>query len=335
MNILLIQLKRIGDLILTTPAIGELRTRFPDANLTLVVSRRSAELLPAIPAIDCKLLVNSPATWINLWRRDFDYCVDFTRNDRSSLLCRVSRAKARIASERRKQRTTFRSRGYNTFVVAPVRQLHTIDYCLKLLEPLGITNACPAISLKIPQEAQLESAQLCERSGTKPRFVVIHPGAARIEKYWEPQRWAEVITHTRKIFQADVILTGGPSELERQHISSIKSSLREPIVDLSGQTNLLILAALISKARLVLTVDSAPMHFAAAARIPQIALFGPTNPFHWRARGPEAVVLQGDSPVPLREFSPDYPPVPMKQISTQAVIDAMDAMLSIPIVKGS
>jgi hypothetical protein len=45
--------------------------------------------------------------------------------------------------------------------------------------------------------------------------------------------------------------------------------------------------------------------------------------------------LQGLSPVPLREFSPDQANVPMKQISTQAVIDAMDALLSTPIARGS
>ena len=77
------------------------------------------------------------------------------------------------------------------------------------------------------------------------------------------------------------------------------------------------------------------MHFAAAAQIPQIALFGPTNPFHWRPRNRVSVILQGTSPIPVREFSADQPPVPMKQISTGAVIDAMNALLSSPVAQGS
>ena len=52
MNILLIQLRRIGDLVLTTPAIGAVREKFPRANLSLVVSSATRELLPAIPGID-------------------------------------------------------------------------------------------------------------------------------------------------------------------------------------------------------------------------------------------------------------------------------------------
>jgi ADP-heptose:LPS heptosyltransferase len=122
---------------------------------------------------------------------------------------------------------------------------------------------------------------------------------------------------------------------EQAQIKEIKSQLRQPIADVSGQTDLLTLAALIGEARLLVTVDSAPMHFAAAARVPQVDLFGPTNPFHWRPRYSRALILRGTSPIPLRDFGPNQPAVPMKQISTQAVIDAMDALLSIPVAKGS
>src|SRR5579864_9413097 len=134
MNILLIQLKRIGDLVLTTPAIAALREKFPDAKISLVVSPGCAELLPAISRVDNKLVVNNMTSWLEITRTGFDYMIDFTRNDRSSFLTRLSRAKTRIASERRKQKSTFRSRAYNTFVPAKLKQLHTVDYNLKLLD---------------------------------------------------------------------------------------------------------------------------------------------------------------------------------------------------------
>ena len=63
------------------------------------------------------------------------------------------------------------------------------------------------------------------------------------------------------------------------------------MIDLSGKTDLLTLAAVVRKARLLVTVDSAPMHFAAAWGTPQVVLFGPTNPFHWHPRSESAVVL--------------------------------------------
>src|SRR5205823_13398426 len=89
LNILLIQLKRIGDLILTTPAIAAIREKLPDAQITLVISREGKALAPTIAGIN-KLLVMPRgaaglATLAAIAARTFDYCIDFTRNDRSAL----------------------------------------------------------------------------------------------------------------------------------------------------------------------------------------------------------------------------------------------------------
>jgi heptosyltransferase III len=334
-NILFIQLKRAGDLILTTPAISALHEKFPDARISLVVSRACTELLPGISCIDHGLVANRAHAWFRVARDRADYCIDFTRNDRSAFLTRLSRAKLRIASERPKQKSTMRSRAYNRFVVAPVRQLHTIDYHLRLLEPLGITPPAPPIQLAIPENAQINANRLRTAHQIAKEYIVFHPGSARTEKLWQARRWAQTIEHATQNHPVDVILTGSNSVLEQNHLREIKSHLRRNIIDLSGKTDLLTLAAIIAQAQLLVTVDSAPTHLAAATRTPQVALFGPTNPFHWRPRDSAALVLQGASTTPLREFSADQARLPMKQISTGAVIDAMETLLSMPTGKGS
>jgi ADP-heptose:LPS heptosyltransferase len=96
--------------------------------------------------------------------------------------------------------------------------------------------------------------------------------------------------------------------------------------------DLLALGALIGQACLLVTVDSAPVHLAAATGTPQIALFGPTNPYHWRPRSSPALILQGSSGIPLDQFAPKETRVSMNLISTQAAIDAMDTLLSTPTV---
>jgi ADP-heptose:LPS heptosyltransferase len=88
------------------------------------------------------------------------------------------------------------------------------------------------------------------------------------------------------------------------------------------------LAALVGQAQLLVTVDSAPVHFAAASRTPQVILFGPTNPFHWRPMDSPALILQGKSGAPVTQFAPLRPRFPMSEISTDAVISAMDSLLS-------
>src|SRR5438067_12115426 len=91
----------------------------------------------------------------------------------------------------------------------------------------------------------------------------------------------------------------------------------------------------IARAELLVTVDSAPMHLAAATHTPQVVLFGPTNPFHWRPRESPALILQGKSATPVTEFVPAQPRFAMSQISTEAVIGAMASLLSFPAVAQS
>ena len=332
MNILLLQLKRIGDLILTMPAIVALRENFPDARVTLIVSNECADLLPAIPGADRILVaqrnLSDIAIVIALARERFNYCIDFTRNDRSAFLAFLSRAQKRIVSHRVRDQSKIRARIYNQFVDNRMRDMHTVDYNLALLEPLGGSNASRAVHLELPESAREKANKLRRHSKIGEHFIVFHPGSARIEKFWDPARWAEVINHAGQNNDVDLVLTSGASRLEQAHVTHIKAKTGPRIVDLSGRTDLLTLAALIAQARLLVTVDSAPMHLATAVQTPQVALFGPTNPFHWRPRESPALILQGESRTPLTEFSPVRARLPMSQISTEAVIDAMDSLLS-------
>src|SRR5436190_16812856 len=185
MNILLIQLKRIGDLILTTPAVAALRNKFPDARISLIVSPAVEGLLPAISGIDKVFVVGGNPTdlldWIGISLRRFDYCLDFTRNDRSSFLTLISRARQRITSDHPNLRTKLRVRSYNQLVESPVRLLHTVDYHLGLLKPLGIHDASPDIQLDLPEAKVADTELLLQNAQIHGDFIILHPGSARPE----------------------------------------------------------------------------------------------------------------------------------------------------------
>ncbi|MEY2547000.1 MAG: heptosyltransferase, partial [Verrucomicrobiota bacterium] len=157
MNVLLIQLKRIGDLIVTTPAIAAVCREFPEAKIALAISRECAPLIPALQDVDEVIVlergVADLGTYMSILRRRFDYCIDFTRNDRSAAMTFLSRAKKRIVSYRVKRRSPWRRRAYNEFVEHRMRDMHTIDYHLSLLGPLGITKASPMLRLDLPNDA--------------------------------------------------------------------------------------------------------------------------------------------------------------------------------------
>ncbi len=332
MKILLLQLKRIGDLVLTTPAIQALRRHFPGAEITLVVANEAAGLLPAIRNVDAALTISRNlrdlALFFAVARRKFDCCIDFTRNDRSALLAFLSGAPQRVVSSRAREQSQTRVRAYTDFVPVRVRDLHTIDYHLALLEPLGVQQASPSLDLQLPPEADERANALRRAWEIEKPYVILHPGSARREKLWEPQRWSAVIEHLDRNNGLHLVLTSGGSRTERDHVEAIKKQTGQRVTDLSGKTDLLTLGALIAKAQLLVTVDSAPMHLAAAAGTPQVILFGPTNPFHWRPRESPAVILQGKSGAPVTRFVPVQPRCAMSEISTEAVINAMDWLLS-------
>src|SRR5262249_52060071 len=330
MKILLLQLKRIGDLVLTTPPGAALRERFSKSAVTMVVSSECADLLPAISGLDRILIarrnLRDLAPFLAVAGKKFDYCVDFTRNDRSAFLAFLSKARKRIVSYRVRDQSKSRARLYTDFVDVRMRDLHTIDYNLSLLEPLAIRDVTYPVHLQLPRSAHQEADALRRNWNVNRPYVVLHPGTARQEKLWEAGRWAQVIERFGRDDDFDFVLTSGTSKHEKTHIAAIKSKTQ--IINLSGKTDLLALAALIGQARLLVTVDSAPMHLAAATHTPQVILFGPTNPFHWRPRESRALILQGKSPAPVTEFAPVQPRLPMSQISTEAVISAMDLLLS-------
>jgi predicted lipopolysaccharide heptosyltransferase III len=337
LNVLLIQLKRIGDLVLTVPAIAALRKDFPEARISLAVAHGSRELLPAIPGLDRTFVargrVSDAAQWVALATAKFDYCLDFSRTDRSAFLTLLSGAQKRISYDTIR-REPLRQLSYNEFVPSRVLFMHTVDHHLALLAPLGVHHAASSVQLALPPSFKTRAAAVIAKENLGDNFVIIHPGSARAEKFWVARRWAEVANEIPD--QATrIVLTGGKSRMEKEHAARIKSHLRRPVIDLSGQLDLLTLSALIEQTRLLLTIDSAPMHLAGALGTPQVALFGPTNPFHWRPRGTPAIILRAGHAEPLATFVPKQSPRPMKEISTQQVIDAMESLLSTPAVQAS
>ena len=334
MKILLIQLRRLGDLILTTPAISAVREHLPGTEISLAVSDECGSLLPAIPGLQQTFLtkrgLSDLSTWLQIAGSRFDCVIDFTRNDRSAWLTILSRASRRIVSDRLKVQSKFRARFYNEFVDCAMKHMHTIDYGLALLRPLGISAAGNGPVLSLPAAAKERAVTIVREQIRNRPFAIFHPGSARAEKFWEPERWRQIIDFAAIELGLFPVLSGGTNELERAHLAAIQEKSHTAVLDLSGQLDLLALAALLEHARLLVTVDSAPMHLASATGTPQVILFGPTNPFHWRPRKSPAAILFGDSPEPVLHFQVPEAKKPMNQISTAAVINAMRSMLSAP-----
>jgi len=329
-KILLLQLKRIGDLILTTPAIHCLREAYPKAHLTLVVDASCRGLVEAVSVDEVWVhdkkagwggcLGRGPNAWItwDLPRSRGDACLDFTGTDRSAWLALASRSQKKI-SFARFQKKVARRFVFTDFVDSSVRERHTADHYTDLLRPLGIVRDGEPLDLRIPDPATQKVRDLLQAGGVQGAFVVVHAGTAREEKYWRPERWASVMTELAAAGQ-QIVLTGSRDPEEQAHLQAIKKAFSGPCLDLSGKTNLVELAAVVRGAALFCGVDTAAMHLAEAMGTPIVALFGPTNPFHWRPRNAGAIILRAETKEP---FTPGQKGGPMEAISVEAVLEAV------------
>ncbi len=323
MKILLVQIKRIGDLILTTPAIRCLREAFPRARLILLTDASCRGLLSAVDVDEC--LVHDKRGG-NTWLRRLpalrpDWCLDFSGTDRAMFFSALSRAKRRV-NFLRFQKKFLRRFVFTDFVDSSVRNRHTADHYTDLLRPLGITRENVPLNLRLPEKAMTET--LLASRGVSHPYAVIHAGTAREEKYWVPERWAATADHLRETRGLLPVFTGGTAPDERAHIGAIRSAMTGRSVDLSGATDLAGLAGVIAGARVFCGVDTAAMHLADAVRTPTVALFGPTNPYHWRPRHTPSVVLRADTMGP---FDVRQKGGPMEHLSEAQVRSALETLL--------
>jgi ADP-heptose:LPS heptosyltransferase len=328
-SVLVVQLKRLGDLVLTTPALGILRDLYPEAKITLLVSRHARALIPAIAGVDqVWVYKGTMPVWLDLLKSRFDLCLDFTGNDRSALVSLLSKASRRVGFSFVARRP-IRSWAYTQLVHSPVREKHTVDHYLDLIRSLKTFDSDPGIALRLPEQTKSAVSELMSGLPLSTPYFVLHPGSAKIEKYWLADRWAEVIAYARDRFRLPCLITGGRDPRELQHIDELllKSHDRSAIFNLAGRIELLEAAAFIERAAFFLGVDTVAAHFAAAFRRPSITLFGPTNPFHWHARHAGAIVLRAGLPGPIECFDSHQKGAPMTELSTGAVIRAMEVLL--------
>jgi ADP-heptose:LPS heptosyltransferase len=335
MKVLAIQLKRIGDLILTTPALASLSAG--GARISLLVDSGCASLLPAIAGLDEKLVYHKRSFNRQLWRRlradGWDAVLDFTGNDRSAVMSWFSRARRRVTFEWVRARW-WKRLVYNEYVDSAVRERHTCDHYCDLTRPLGMPICEPAQpTLELADETRRAAARLVAEVGIGGSYVVIHPGAARPEKYWGSRAWGETVAKLRSAGHS-VIVTCGPDAREQQHARELMLSAEQlcssdaPRMALLSPPNLLVFAAVIEAADAVLSCDTSTVHLAAAFRRPQITLFGPTNPFHWRPRHAHAIVLSAANPAgELTTFQPKMKGAPMERLTPPTVWAAAERLL--------
>ena len=325
-RILVIQNKRIGDVILTASALDALRSAYPGATISVVMDAACCGVDALLPGIEPFYFYKGRLN-IRFWRciflRQWDMCLEFTGTDRGVLVAGLSRASLRTTYARH-ARSAMRRLVFNRLIESDVKSLHTAEYHLDLLKGLGIRTdrAQRGISL---QTASMQSArEFLTICGIGENFAVVHPGAARPEKMWGAENWIHVAGFLTTTTKLDVVFTGGSHFGELEQINHILSQSSGRIFSVAGETSLEKLAAIIAHARIYVGVDTGAAHIADALGVPSVVLFGSTNPLHWGPRGEQgrAVGASGFSSYPHNFPKSSMQEIPVANLEA-AIVSAL------------
>ncbi|MBV9462956.1 MAG: putative lipopolysaccharide heptosyltransferase III, partial [Verrucomicrobiae bacterium] len=302
-NILLIQLKHLGDLLLSTPVIDALAEAYPSAKITVLCNGGMEAMVAGHPRVqevitlpsklrDIRGLGRVRSEWNllkKLRRRRFDLAVNLSRGDRGGWLSVLCGAKIRLGYRVASQERAYKNWFYNRPVEQPTEQIHEVEKNLRVLTGLGLKVAPRPLSFSVPFE-DLEWAEHQLGAAGKRRIAHVHPTSRWMFKGWETSKWSELIAGLKRdgFF---VVLTCGPHANEIEHCRPILRAAGPDQFFLGG-ISLKRLGALLHRAHVFVGVDSAPMHMAAALRTPSVALFGPTGAANWRPWQVDSVVLQ-------------------------------------------
>jgi heptosyltransferase II len=261
----------VGDVVLSLPALRDVRRCFPAARLEVLARPWVAELYQAVPGVDAVvesrghsrdvasvrgrfdlglLLPNSFGSALALWRAGVPERWGYATDGRGALLTRRCR------------------------VPAGVRRRSQVYYYRVMLEGLGLAvEGEPDVSLACPEEWAARGRALLGDDG--PWFGV-NPGAFYgAAKRWPPERFAATADLVARRTGARVAIVGGAAE--RPLGETIAGQVRAPSRVLCGETTLGDLVGVLSGLLLLLTNDSGPMHLAAALGTPLVAVFGSTD----------------------------------------------------------
>ena len=303
-RILLLRLERIGDLLMTLPAIADVRRAAPSARIDLVVGRWNADLARAIEPVT--RVTTLDASWLARegdglgigsllraargWRgMQYDLAINFEPDIRSNLIAAATGAAWTAGYE---------SGGGGALLDVALEydtRAHTTDNARRLVAAVfgTPTGAEQSRSFLVPAAAREHASRLLPTTG-RP-LIGLHVSGGRAIKQWEPERFAEVARRLSGAVDATIVLTGSPGD--RSLVDRVKARLPPArVVDVAGRVDLLTLAGILARLNLLVTGDTGPMHLAVAVGTPVVAVFGPSDPRRYGPRGPNDRVVRVDLP---------------------------------------
>jgi heptosyltransferase-3 len=272
-RILVISLRRIGDLLLTTPLIRSLHRAWPGAEIDVLVFDNTAGIIAGNP--DIKRVIGVPQRptmtesvrlLIHLWR-SYDIAISTQSGDRPTAFAfAAGRRRIGVTNNDDPWLARMLKRVALHTSLPAAEKIHRVEQMLSLVDSLGIARipelVCPAAAAISP-------------IAVDGNFAVIHAAPMFAYKAWTPDGWRAIAENLTKRGLA-VVAIGGPGEAEHRYLDDVwRGALEYHQLEWPQTMNLL------ARARVYIGPDTSTTHLAAAAGCRTVALFGPMDPRVW------------------------------------------------------
>ena len=308
-RVLVVKPSSIGDVVHALPVLVALRIGRPAWRITWLVEEEAADCLREHPLLD-GLIVSGRRRWARgradgqgrgrlaeavalgrtLRAGAFDLVLDLQGLAKSAVPTWISGAPVRVGF------ADARELGWAActhWVDCGGGALHAVERYLAAAQAIGGAGGPAQFPLPVSEASASRAEGWLGGLGVRP-LVAINATARWDTKRWEPDRFATVGDALAAEAGVAIALLGGPED--RPAAEAIARRMRSEPLLLAGEMTVSDLVAVLKRIALLITVDSGPMHLAAALGRPLVALFGPTDP---RRTGPyraEAAVLRQDLP---------------------------------------
>jgi len=290
MKILILKVQTIGDTLLTTPLVRNLKQYYPDAMIDFMVNEGTQQMLDANDKVNQVIeykresqrslsnwqrFVNNIALLKRIRGEKYDLVIDLDEGDRGALVALISGAKTKLGSSNISSKFL---RGVYTHLLPKRGARHTVDINLDPLRVLDI----PIVDKRVEMYwDEADERLVLEKLSGIGDFIHLHPFSKGWFKDIDNHTTAKIIDHCQQTLGFKVVVTAAPIQRELERLDEILTLCQSSPIHLGGKLSLKQTAVLNNKARLFIGVDTAIMHISAANNIPTLVFFGPTASDTW------------------------------------------------------
>ena len=276
-NLCIVRLSALGDVTHAVPVLRAIQRQWPQTRITWICAKLEHQLLSVFDNVRFIVIDKNAGLgeYLRLRRElrgeHFDLMLQMQTSARANLVGAFVRSTIKLGWDKRRARDFHRF--FMTHSIPEIRFEHQVQGHLSFARTVGLDVDEPVWDFPVTDAAKAFVAGVVPKA---KKLLVISPCSSYPQRNWRAERYAAIADHAIQQHDMSVVLSGGPSALEKAMGQDIEQNMQNQAINLIGKDTLPQLTALLQRANLVLTPDAGPAHLANALGTPVLGLYAST-----------------------------------------------------------